>query len=311
MNGLRPDSGFDHPALLYRGDDEFLTGTTAFVRSAVAEQNPVLVAVPGTNLGLLRNALTDVADRVVFADMAVAGRNPGRILPRVLTKFAADHPGRRVAMVGEPIWPGRTELEYPACATHEALINAVFAGRDAAILCPYDAERLDGSVIEDAWRTHPTMIEFGEIRVSDRYADPLETASAFNQALPPSPVDAETLSYGEHSSLAAVRCFVRRHASAFLSPDSTEELVLAANELAANTIEHTPGQGRITVWTEPGMLVCQVEDTGHLTDPLVGRRMPDRERPGGFGLILTHDLCDLVRVHSCPAGTTIRLHKHR
>ncbi|MEV4642334.1 sensor histidine kinase [Actinoplanes sp. NPDC049548] len=310
MTGRRPDSSFDHPALLYRSAEEYLAGTTTFVRSAVAEESPVLVAVPGPNLGALREALLGVADRVVFADMAVAGRNPGRIIPRVLSKFAGDHPGRRVAIIGEPIWHGRTDLEYPACAAHEAMINAVFAGRDAAILCPYDAGRLHRSVIEDAWRTHPTMIEFGAIRASDRYADPFETASSFNQALPAPPADAETLSYGEHSSLAAVRAFVRRHAAEYLSADATEELVLAANELAANTIEHTPGRGRITVWSEPGMLVCQVEDAGLLTDPLAGRMLPGRDRQGGYGLILTHDLCDLVRVHSCPTGTTIRLHKH-
>ncbi|OJF16085.1 anti-sigma factor RsbA family regulatory protein [Couchioplanes caeruleus] len=310
MTGHRSVARFDHPALLYRGEHEYVAGCTAFVHSAVAEGEPVLVAVPGTNLELMREALADVADRVVFADMAVAGRNPGRIIPRVLLTFAADHPGRRVSIIGEPIWQGRTALEYPACAAHEALINAAFAGRDAAILCPYDVERLDPSMVEDAWRTHPTMIEFGGHRASDRYADPFETASTFNHELPAPPPDAEFLVYGEHSSLAAVRYFVRRLAAASLSADATEELVLAANELAANTIEHTSGRGRITIWTEHGTLVCQVDDAGHLSDPLAGRLLPSPDRQGGYGLILTNDLCDLVRIYTTPTTTTIRLHKY-
>ncbi len=311
MSGHNGRPRFDHPALLYRSAKEYVTGATAFVRTAVADGNPVLVAVPGTNLRLLRDALSGVKDRVSFADMAVAGRNPGRIIPSVLLRFAADHPGRRVSVIGEPIWPGRTEVEYPACATHEALINVAFTGRNAAILCPYDVERLDSSVIEDARHTHPTMIEGGRCYDSDPYTGPVVAAARFNQALPPAPAHAESLVYRDRSALAAVRCFVRRKAAGFLSEGGTEDLVLAANELATNTVKHTTGAGRITVWIESDLLVCQVYDAGHLTDPLAGRVLPPKHQQDGYGLVLTNELCDLVRVHSDRSGTTIRLHKHR
>jgi hypothetical protein len=82
--------------------------------------------------------------------MTVAGRNPGRIIPTVLLAFANAHPGRRVRLIGEPIWAGRSPVEYPACAQHEALINAAFTGRPATILCPYNTELLDPVWIEDA-----------------------------------------------------------------------------------------------------------------------------------------------------------------
>jgi anti-sigma regulatory factor (Ser/Thr protein kinase) len=300
---------FDHPALLYRGAGQYVTAVTAFVRSAVRDDDPVLIAVPRGNLDLLRGALADLGDRVTFADMAVAGRNPGRIIPGVLLRFAADHPGRRVSIVGEPIWPGRTAMEYPACAAHEALINAAFAGRDAAILCPYDVSGLDAAVIADAWATHPTVIEDGAVRDSDRYADPTVTAAAFNRPLPPPPADAESLVYGPE--VAAVRCFVRRQTAAHLPVERVEDLVLAASEVAANTVCHTGGAGRVTVWTEPGVVVCQLEDTGHVTDPLAGRIVPSHIAHRGFGLVLTNELCDLVRIHSIPSGTTVRLHKLR
>ncbi|MGA5304891.1 anti-sigma factor RsbA family regulatory protein [Nucisporomicrobium flavum] len=300
---------FHHPALLYRGSAEYVAGVSAFVRSAVRDGDPVLVAVPGPNLDLVRDALTDLRDSITVADMTVAGRNPGRIIPRVLLRFAADHPGRRVSVVGEPIWPERTELEYPACVAHEALINAVFAERDAAILCPYDVEGLDPAVVKDAWSTHPTMIQDGVLRDSDRYDDPAVTAAAFNRPLPPPAPDAEMLVYEE--TIAAVRCFVRRHAAAHLPEDAVEDLVLAASEVAANTVDHTSGPGRVTVWTEPGVVVCQLQDTGHLTDPLAGRIVPPHISHRGYGLILTNELCDLVRIHSSPSGTTVRLHKLR
>ncbi|BBH68817.1 anti-sigma regulatory factor [Actinoplanes sp. OR16] len=300
---------FHHPALLYSGSTEYLTAVSGFVRCAVDDGDPVLIAVPGRNLELVRDALADLGDRVGFADMAVTGRNPGHIIPGVLLRFAAGHPGRRVSIVGEPIWPDRSPMEYPACAAHEALINAAFAGRDAAILCPYDVERLDPAVVEDAWSTHPTMIENGVLRDSDRYADPVVTAAAFNQPLPPPPPDADSLVYRD--ALSAVRSFVRRTAAAHLTEVRTEELVLAASEVAANTVEHTTGRGRVTVWAEPDMVVCQFEDSGHLTDPLAGRIMPPDIGHCGFGLVLANELCDLVRIHSVPAGTTIRLQKLR
>ncbi|MEU7906474.1 anti-sigma factor RsbA family regulatory protein [Actinoplanes sp. NPDC049118] len=302
---------FDHPGLLYRDPGEYLSGTTAFVRSALAAGDPVLVAVPGPNLDLLRGALADVAGRVTFADMAVAGRNPGRIIPGVLLAFAAAHPGRRVAIIGEPIWPGRTEFEYPACAAHEALINAVFAGRDAAILCPYDVAGLDGSAVRDAWRTHPVMLERGGRRPSGAYTDPLVTAASFNLPLPPVPPGAAFMEYDSELLLAGVRRFVLGQAAGVLDADRADDLVLAANELTANTIEHAPGGGRITVWTELGRLVCQIDDDGHLRDPLAGRIVPLPQTEGGRGLILANQLCDLVRIHTTREGTSIRLHMAR
>src|SRR4051812_36058813 len=94
---------FVHEGLLYRGTEEYLAGTVPFVAEAVAPGEPVLVAVPGANLELIRSALDGAAARVRFADMAVAGRNPGRIIPWVLHAFLVEHAGRRSRVVGEPI----------------------------------------------------------------------------------------------------------------------------------------------------------------------------------------------------------------
>src|SRR5690349_24474231 len=90
--------------------------------------------------------------------MTEACRNPGRIIPTVLLAFANAHPGRRVRLIGEPIWAGRSDTEYPACAQHEALINTAFTGRPATILCPYNTRLLDPLWVQDAYRTHPVML---------------------------------------------------------------------------------------------------------------------------------------------------------
>lgn len=59
-------------------------------------------------------------------------------------------PGRRVRVIGEPIRPGRSDVEYPACVQHEVLINMTFADCAATILCPYDVVGLDPAVVADA-----------------------------------------------------------------------------------------------------------------------------------------------------------------
>src|SRR5688500_18605459 len=136
--------GLDHPALLYRGREAYLRGVLPFIRHGLAGGQPGRVGVPDASLGLIRDALGRAAPaEVVMRDMSVAGRNPGRIIPDVLLRFADAHAGKAVRIIGEPIWPERDELEYPACVQHEALINSVFAGRDAAVLCPYDVAGLD------------------------------------------------------------------------------------------------------------------------------------------------------------------------
>jgi anti-sigma regulatory factor (Ser/Thr protein kinase) len=299
---------FDHLGMFYESTDQYLAALSAFVRSAVAAGQPVLVAVPGRNLELLRRGLGPVADRAQFADMAVVGRNPGRIIPSVLLAFATAHRGRRPAIIGEPIWPERTAMEYPACVAHEALINEVFADRDGAILCPYDAARLSSGALADALRTHPVLTDGERTWKSDGYGEPIAIAAAANLPLPIPPAEAVRLTYRDQHDLTAVRRFLADHATAAgLTPEQIGDLVVAVNELAANTVEHTAGAGRLAVWQEDGVLICQVDDEGRLTDPLAGYLPPAADAHRGRGLVLVNQLCDLTRRHTGPDGTSIRL----
>ncbi|GGK01829.1 anti-sigma regulatory factor [Pilimelia anulata] len=306
---VRSPAALDHAALLYADGFEYAVGVTEFVRSALADGRPVLVAVPGARVDLLRGALADVADRVTFADLAVAGRNPGRIIPEVLLTFAAAHPRQRIAVLGEPVWAGRSAMEYPACAAHEALLNVVLADRAAAVLCPYDVAALEPAVLADAARTHPVLVERGVRRLSGAYGDPLATARDFNRALPEPPADAARLAFAGELELGAVRRFVLgRGDAAGLDPDRLDDLTAAVNELAANSVEHAGGGGVVTLWREGPVVVCQVDDAGHLADPLAGRLPRPAHLPRGRGLLLANRLCDLVRVYTRPGGTSVRLH---
>jgi anti-sigma regulatory factor (Ser/Thr protein kinase) len=306
-----PDA-FEHPALFYGDAGEYLAGTVPYVLAGLDAGEPVLVAVPGENLGQIREALGPDAGRVELRDMTLAGRNPGRIIPTVLLPFAAAHPGRRVRIIGEPIWAGRTGVEYPACAQHEALINAAFAGRDASILCPYDATALPPDWIDDAVRTHPVVWTATDRRSSPNYPGSLVAAAGFNLPLPAPPAHAATVLV-DFYSLSEVRQFVAKQATAAgLDVERVMDLTLAVNELASNTAEHGGGDGTLTMWVEDGYVACQITDAGHIADPLAGRiPVPPDQATRGRGLLLVHQICDLVRIHTTPTGTTIRVQLSR
>jgi len=301
---VEADEGFVHPALFYQGPWEYLAGTVPFILEGLAAGAPVAVAVPGPRLQLLRGGLGVHAERVRMLDMTVAGRNPGRIIAEVLLATAAAHPGEHVRIIGEPIWPGRSTLEYPACAQHEALINLAFEGRSATVLCPYDVAGLDPVVLDDAAATHPVLIQGGTTWSSPNYA-PDRIIGGYNQALP-EPPHATTFAF-DIARLSQARHAAAGHARrAGLDAERIEDVVLVVGELAANSVRHGGGGGLLRTWTESDHFVCEVQDGGRLDDPLAGRRPADGHQLDGRGLLMVNHLADLVRAHTLPEGTTIR-----
>ncbi|WP_214369343.1 sensor histidine kinase [Pseudonocardia sp. H11422] len=302
-------TAFAHPALFYRDAEEFLAGTVPFVLDGLEAGDPVAVAVPDPHLQLLRTELGPFAEQVRLINMSEAGRNPGRIIGEVLSPVAYGHPGSHIRIVGEPVWPGRTTLEYPACVLHEALINLAFRDRSATILCPYDVTGLAPDVLVDAAVTHPVLIERGRAHTSPDFA-PEQIAQACNRPLP-EPTAAIRFPFGV-DQLAAARKLVAEHAAcAGLDEERIDDVVLAVGELAANSLRHGGGSGLLRLWEEKGHLVCEVSDTGHITDLLAGRRPVSARQLSGRGLRMVHYFADLVRTRTSPEGTTTRVYMRR
>jgi anti-sigma regulatory factor (Ser/Thr protein kinase) len=111
-------------------------------------------------------------------------------------------------------------------------------------------------------------------------------------------------------ALAALRRFLGVWAAdESLDAGASEELVLAVNELASNSIRHGGGRGTLRAWRDARTLLCEVHDAGHIADPCVGSRRPAPDSAGGRGLWLVKQLCDNVLIRSSPAGTVVRVHK--
>jgi anti-sigma regulatory factor (Ser/Thr protein kinase) len=303
-----PATGFDHEALFYRGDAEFLAGVLPFVQGGLERGEAVVVAEPAPRLALLRDALGDDADLVEFHDMAEIGLNPARIIG--VWSAAVDRhttAGRGLRGVGEPAWHGRRAVEMVECQLHELLLNHAFGSGPAwRLMCPYDEKNLPRSVCHGALRAHPVRSTSTERTASDAYV-PDGHAAAFAAALD-RPRDAVLRGIYGPGDVPATRRTVAQYArSCGLPADRVDALELAASELATNSIRHGGGNGTLAMWLESGAVVVEFSDAGQLLDPLIGRTMPRQDQEGGRGLYLVNQLCDLVQLRSSPSGTTIRI----
>ena len=298
--------GFLHRALLYRGAAEFRAALERYVRGGLARAEPVLIATSPGKVSWLRREFNGATAGVAFTDMTDLGRNPARIIPAIRT-FMDRYPGRRIWCLGEPVWPERSAAELREAARYEALVNTAFSGTPAAMVCLYDSAGLTSSVLDDAGSTHPALLCHGEEQASSGYLGRDGLPPGCDGPLACPPATAERLTY--QRDLRPVRGLVARCARrARLPARRITDLVLAASEVAANTLRHTKAGGTVHLWYDEHEILCQIQDTGVIADPLAGYRTPAGDLPGGKGLWLVNQVCDLVEVRSSTGGTTICLH---
>lgn len=294
-----------HAAMPYRSADEFAAGVTSFLQSGRRGGNVALVACPKAHLGLLRERLNGQADRVTWADISGVGLNPARLISAI-REFADQHPGGTAWCVQESAWPARSPAELREVIRHEALLNLALADAPARVLCPYDV-RLGAELIGAAEGTHPMVIRGGRWQASRSYAADKPIPAGWDGPLSPVPPDAHVLPYRD--DIAGVRDATAEQARrAGLQPDRVTDLVIAVAEIAANTLGHAGGPGVLRTWVADGEIVCQLNDSGMITDPLAGMLRPRPAAAGGYGLWLVNQACDLVELRTGPAGTEVRLH---
>ena len=300
---------FQHEALFYAGDDQFVARCRAFVEEGLERDEPVLVMVGSRKLELLRQGLGERATDVHFADMEVIGRNPARIIP-AWGRFVADQAGDDgggMRGVGEPIWADRKPDELDECQLHESLINLAFAAADSfRLICPYDTAALPDDVIAEARRSHPIVALEGPPEPCGDYCGIEKVAARFSTPLPEAPDGSEELSVGL-DDLRTAREAVRRRAHAAGLGARADDLALAVNEVLSNSLHHAQQDGTLRIWDEPDGLVCEVSDGGHIEQPLIGREEPAIGQVGGHGIWLVNLVCDLVQVRSSPDGSTVRM----
>ncbi len=301
---------YRHEAFFYGDLDQFLDGTVEFIQGALAGDEPIMVALSADKVTALRGALGRESDAVVFADMAELGRNPGRIISAWHDfLMGAEADGHLVHGIGEPIWPERAPAQIAECQQHEALLNVAFGDPSFRLLCPYDEAALPRCVLDEALRTHPFVRTEGRSALSACYPGDDAFTTLGGDPLSEPPPGIGILSFRHDDDLAEVRSFVGGLAlQAGLGMARTHDLVLAANEMATNSIRHAGGPGTVRAWSQDGSFMCEFRDGGCIAEPLVGRLRPAAAGNGGRGFWMAYQLCDLVQIRVGENGNVVRLH---
>lgn len=289
----------------------YLAITVPFVHDGLAAGMPVMVAVHEERWLALREALGTDAARVDHVDLARLANNPARVMP-VWRRFADEIGDAPARGIGEAVRPELESAQLIECQVHEATLNvAIPETTPLWLLCPHDAVGLAPATLAEARRAHPFVTTAdGRHGRSPEYAGPGHAITLAARRLPrPGTIPGTVTEFRRYrqSDLARIRRFVLDRAlAAGLDADRADDLCIAVNELASNSIDHGGGDGMLRMWREADRLVVEVSDTGTIDDPMVGRIDPTLEQARGRGLWMAHQLCDLLQIRRTTRGTVFR-----
>jgi anti-sigma regulatory factor (Ser/Thr protein kinase) len=308
MTQERPDTdvyGLRHHALLYDADDEYVERSVAFLRGGLDIGEAAIVASTRGRLALMREALGADAARVTFTDVAALYLRPARTIAAyygALVEHLRHSPSVRA--VAE-VQFGPTRPDWDTWAAYEAITNRAYTHLPAWVVCTYATGELPDEVLETAWRAHPAVLT-EDWQPSPHYEDP----TAMLRSLTPQPRPLNDL-----RSVAAGRdqLALRENLAAALSADGIAsnkalDMLVAANEIAANAWQHADGVAMLRVGRADGRFVCEITDRGTgFDDPLAGYIPPKPEQQSGQGLWITRQLVWRLEFFCTPGGHTTRL----
>lgn len=297
---------FTHEALLCGEGDDYIKLVGSVIRSGLDDDGFVLFTAPPDRLDPVRADLGVDADVVTFRDITHM-RNPTGRLAHVIPLLDRLR-GRKVTLVGQPIWPGCSEAERATVMQSESLANLALSTYDVAVVCVYDVAALPARTRADVERTHPIVTMGGARRRSREFVDPATWAPTCLRPWPAAPRSARTWRL-DATVVRRVRHEVVEVAVANgLPAERIGDLQLAVHEVVTNAVLHGAGTRELRVWKQPDRLVCEVFDEGCFSDPLAGRRPAPADGEHGRGLLMVNELCDLVQIDAAREGTTVRLH---
>jgi anti-sigma regulatory factor (Ser/Thr protein kinase) len=298
MRSAQLDRPFRHQALHYGSDEQFVREIESFLQQAANSGDPALVVVEASKLPMLTSRFDE---NVNLMAMEEVGRNPGRIISLWQDFLDIHKTSGAVWGVGEPIFPGRSPDELVECQIHERLLNLAFAGAPTHfnLACPYNISLLSADVISESKGSHTFL--------GGQASPAFHLNGGFMSgllSLPP--LDATTYLTARNDLPAMRDLITAKGREAGVAEQRLADVVLAASEIAVNSILYSGG-GEMLLWRETHRFLCEFRDKGTIEDPLVGRFRPAPRERRGRGIWLAHHLADLVQLRSGPGGTTVRL----
>jgi anti-sigma regulatory factor (Ser/Thr protein kinase) len=206
--------------------------------------------------------------------------------------------------VGEiPLGPTRSG--WDDWMSYEAILNRAFADRPAHVLCVYDKNAAPETVLEAVWRTHPHVVADGD-EVGPHYHEPRDVVVAL------APVPEPELPLRSLSLTQDATAF-REELSAELAHAAVPvaqvvNMLVAANEVFENAVQHGGGPTALRAGLVDGWFVCEIADRGPgLDDPFAGYVPPTPEQPGREGLWVSRQLVSRLQLIPTQPGLTARL----
>ena len=296
-----------HDAFLYDSDDAFVAQMGAHLDAGLRAGAHAVAVTTTHNIGLLRESLGAGADTVAYIDRDEFYEHPARVLAgfdRVLRHAeAAGAPS--VYAIGEVRF-GTTPREWDRWTAYEATVDRALAGRDLAVICPYDERALPAAVLEGACTTHAHVITDAR-RPSAAYAD----AAAVVRARTPAPEPLPQLRpLAPPDSTRGLRELLAAEMAAERVPAApARDMLLAAGEVFTNARQHGGGVTSLAVGRVGSHFVCEIADAGAgLDDPLAGYRPPRPAQRSGAGLWVARQTTSAIELLSPDSGgLTVRL----
>lgn len=288
----------DHLAVPYSTPADLAERLAPQVTDVLAAGAPVLAVLDRPERTAVVAALGSDAQRIEFADPERVHAVPAFTVAVRWSRLARRAVGGRALVVGQ-------HLALPALGSEhwarlDVAIDVAIDGLPVTVLCPCPDEP---SVLA----THPRLLTVDGPRPSPGYRPPPEVL--LDHPPPPPPdLGASDLDivFGADELPRLRRRVAAAAATAGLDDDRVDDLVLAVNELATNSVEHGPGSGRLRLWLAHGSVTAEVSDRGRMDVPFPGLVHPSVTGARGRGLWLASELTDVLQVWSDSTGTVIR-----
>src|SRR5919109_918995 len=162
-----------HSALVYEGDDEYVARSLAFLNEGLEAGEGCIVAHTRDGIAMMREALGRDAGRVSFVDVGAVYTRPARALAAycgTLLRQLRNAPSVRAVA---DVQIGPLAAAWDKSVGYEAMTNLAYSHLPAWVVCTYDVNGLPDEVLDEAWRTHPEMLDDGW-RASEHFEDPRE-----------------------------------------------------------------------------------------------------------------------------------------
>jgi anti-sigma regulatory factor (Ser/Thr protein kinase) len=293
-----------HHALVYESEDEYLECSVPFLKEGFEAGEGAIVAHAKAGLAMVREALGPDAAEVTFVDVSAAYTRPAQTLASYHEVFARQLQKTSKLRAVADVQFGLDPAEWDLWTGYEAVFNRSFEHLPAWVLCSYNANGTPDPIIEGVWQTHPEVVDVDGWTTSEHFEDPDELLRRLTPAPEPLP-ELRSIPFG-HGAEEFREGFARELFDEQVPEARGLEMLVAANEIAANADEHGGGIKDVRVGRAQDRMVCEIVDRGEgFDDPAAGYLAP---RPGiGTGLWVARQLTWRIEFFRSAAGFTARI----